>query len=240
MAVTHECDTRLSSFIRTFTNELQFHKFSGKPSLRRQYERVSKRAVYSESLAKIEGRTIDKFIDVCREVQITNVTIDGDVVLYARAFIDNCLRSANYRNGLYDQYGKSDSHVNTTYTLSHWKFGPGASNGVKGTHFYDKLGKLTVTSRASRLASLLIKLNPYLHQIGDGFKVVEGSKMSVVPKNESIGRTVCSEPSLNMAMQLSLGNQISDGLSCIGIDLSNQQTKNAALALRQPGEEPAA
>jgi len=228
MASKIERDERLSSFLRIFKNELQSRSDCSRPSVRRQIERLSKRAVYSHSLQDVTNPTLNKFLDTCREVEITNVHLNDDIRSYASSFIYRALANANSRNGI-----REDGYdVNTTYTLSHWKFGPGASSGVKGSHFYDKLGQLTVTSRAAPLARLLINLNPYLKsELGQRMKIVSGSKMSVVPKNEHIGRTICSEPSLNMAIQLSLGMQIEEGLKSIGVDISCQQDKNANLAI---------
>jgi hypothetical protein len=54
----------------------------------------------------------------------------------------------------------------------------------------------------------------------DGPRLVEGNRLSCVPKNIDISRTICTEPTLNMWYQLGMGNVLRERLrSFFGIDL---------------------
>lgn len=121
--------------------------------------------------------------------------------------------------------------------------GPGASIGAKGGDFYTKMfaSPLTCTSlglyKAYRNytkffpewnnAELIRKEN-----FGDPC-IVEGNRLSFVPKDDKISRTICTEPSLNMFVQLGAGHVIERRLlSRFGISLSTQPFKNRELARR--------
>lgn len=62
-------------------------------------------------------------------------------------------------------------------------------------------------------------------------KVVEGSRISCVPKNVNISRTICTEPTLNMWFQLGVGNIIRRRLGQVfGLDLETVADVNRELA----------
>lgn len=64
-----------------------------------------------------------------------------------------------------------------------------------------------------------------------GLLVVEGSVTSCVPKNNTISRTICKEPILNMFLQKGLGHQIERWLQRDhAISLSTQPDVNAQMA----------
>ena len=64
-----------------------------------------------------------------------------------------------------------------------------------------------------------------------GGLVVEGSRLSFVSKNDSVARTICVEPVLNMFYQLGIGSIIESRLrTYFGINLSTQPDRNRALA----------
>jgi hypothetical protein len=119
--------------------------------------------------------------------------------------------------------------------------GPGASLMATGGDFYSKMfsSRLTSTSR--------LLVDHYRHNVrrwpewsaGDLTRaatygepcVVEGSKLSFVPKNERISRSICTEPTLNMFYQLGLGEIITSRLgSYFGIDLGTQPDVNRVMA----------
>jgi hypothetical protein len=125
--------------------------------------------------------------------------------------------------------------------LDYGSTGPGASVGARGTDFYTKMfdGPLTATS-----STLYIAYKAYVSQFplwaeaekrrastyGD-VRVVEGNKLYYVPKNDTISRTICSEPVLNMFFQLGLGRIIERRLdNAFGINLARQPVKNRELA----------
>lgn len=134
--------------------------------------------------------------------------------------------------------------LDESYDICHrGRTGPGSSHGVPGTSFFEKLfsGPLTATS-----SSLYFTYRRYLKcdprwrhaeenrrwQFGQ-LQVLEGSKLSFVPKSRTISRTICSEPSLNMFFQLGIGALIERRLQeRYSIDLSIQPVWNRELAMR--------
>lgn len=108
--------------------------------------------------------------------------------------------------------------------------GPGASVAGRGGDFYTKMFSSELTTTGLPLYA------EYRTNIKDltswseaerfrftncnGPVVVEGNRLSCVPKNIDISRTICTEPTLNMWYQLGLGNIIRERLrSFFGIDL---------------------
>ena len=119
--------------------------------------------------------------------------------------------------------------------------GPGASVGARGGDFYTKLydGPLTCTSSGLyRMYRNYIR-DSYSAEAGESariehygeYDVVEGSKLSFVPKNDCISRVICTEPVLNMWAQKGVGELITGRLNRrFGIDLSVQPDINRELA----------
>lgn len=121
--------------------------------------------------------------------------------------------------------------------------GPGSSIGALNGDFYSKLfsSKLTCTSQC-----LIEHYQANTYRFPDWFcgealrsivhsgpDVVQGSRLSFVPKNDTTSRSICTEPILNMYYQLGLGAILTRRLkSFFKIDLSTQPVKNAELALR--------
>lgn len=119
--------------------------------------------------------------------------------------------------------------------------GPGAAIGARGGDFYTKLFDSPLSCSNPNLYFW------YRRYIG-GFPewkqaewnraanhgqdhVVEGNRLSFVPKNDEISRTICVEPSLNMLFQQGLGRILERRVKEVyGIDLSVQQFKNRYLA----------
>jgi hypothetical protein len=125
--------------------------------------------------------------------------------------------------------------------LDRARMGPGSSIGAEGEDFYTKLfsSPLTCTSEGLYLAYANYVsqsgtwANAELHRVqryGEA-RIVAGNRLSCVPKNVDISRTICTEPSLNMFYQLGVGDLLVDRLkSFFGIDLADQQARNRDLA----------
>lgn len=108
--------------------------------------------------------------------------------------------------------------------------GSGASIAGRGGDFYTKMfsSELTTTgyplyaeyrSNISDLPSWA-EAERFRFLKCNGPKLVDGNRLSCVPKNIDISRTICTEPTLNMWYQLGLGNIIRERLkSFFGIDL---------------------
>lgn len=160
--------------------------------------------------------------------------IDQVIIGEARQFIYDALCKFTY--------GYSNTpqcELDWTLLFDLWKFGPGTSNGVKGTHFCDKIIKrMTCTERCLPLTRLLRKLTPRI-RLHDCEKpdiervvVVRGSRASSVAKNRDTNRTMAIEPSGNMAFQLAAGLYIQGALKKVGLDIQTQEAKNKILAWR--------
>ncbi len=125
--------------------------------------------------------------------------------------------------------------------LDRAEMGPGSSVGALGEDFYTKLFASPLTTTSIGLYDSYVN---YVSQSGEWAnaesfrsarhgeaRIVAGNRLSCVPKNVNISRTICTEPSLNMFFQLGLGNLMVDRLkSFFGIDLAIQQARNRDLA----------
>lgn len=114
-----------------------------------------------------------------------------------------------------------------------FRFGPGASFGVRGdTSAYKKL-----SSGLEATASMLEILPDFLAEFPGWFDpgasvqvtVVRGSELTFVPKNAKIDRPICIEPLLNGLYQKGVGTFIRRRLRNNGCDL-NDQSRNQDLA----------
>lgn len=118
--------------------------------------------------------------------------------------------------------------------------GPGSSVDVDLAAFYTKLFDSTLaTANPSlrRLYGAAISGNPAWFQAEEwresqhGNRMVRGSNLGTVPKEYRIGRTVCTEPPLEMFFQLGIGGFLEYFvLRPLGINLSTQPDKNRELA----------
>jgi hypothetical protein len=106
--------------------------------------------------------------------------------------------------------------------LDHGRLGPGASLKARGTDFYTKMFDSPISCTKSSLYGVLRRhfqsdprWNEALElsaQTWGGCEVVEGNRISFVPKDDVITRSICTEPSGNMFFQLGLGRLIEDML----------------------------
>lgn len=119
--------------------------------------------------------------------------------------------------------------------------GPGSSLRGEGGDFYTKFfsSRLTLTSRhlyqvyRATIATLPSWNQAELNRLATKGEpmVVVGNRLSFVPKNVDISRSICTEPTLNMWYQLGVGNIITKRLKAFfGLDLSNVADVNRELA----------
>lgn len=147
-----------------------------------------------------------------------------------------------FKNLLYKLlYPKSDSSFELYEILDEARNGPGSAVGSIGGDSYTKLFSSRTAATRSSLHEYLVyffrgdhrwvsAMNLRISEFGAPM-VVEGSKLSFVPKNREIMRSICSEPSVNMFYQLGLGSILEQRLrSFTGIDFSVQPDKNRELA----------
>ncbi len=122
---------------------------------------------------------------------------------------------------------------------SRGRTGPGSSRMAKGQSFYEKLfaSPLSMTSEILYKHYVeYVKSFPTWETANSlrsqkyGESLLSESRLSFVPKTDSIARTICTEPSLNMFFQLGLKELIDIKLRRIyGIDMSIQPDRNRRL-----------
>lgn len=232
MKVTVNKD-RLLAFFNTMSAEISLSHGDAAHSyaVNRQIMRMRKRAQLGDSdlLAK---KAVDKFVSINDTVKVFSLSLDEDIVSNAREFIETAL----WRFTTKFSPDSIQESLDLRWLYDNWKFGPGASNGVTGTHACKKIVQpFTSTSQATRYVSWLRESNPYFRSYdgnGNGIVVTSGSRLTTVPKNEDTERTIAIEPLGNMALQLAAGTYLEGTLRMIGLDIKDQQPKNKAMARR--------
>ena len=230
-------EKRLEALFNTMLEEL----LAGGPqsfAVSRQVQRARKRARFLRE--DLHGKAIADFLAINEkmgELQKSSppsVTLDPRIIANAQYFITNVLE--RYTSS-WDELAIQQP-LEMSFLWSNWRFGPGASNGVRGTHTVDKIWQdMTCTALCEPLVRKLRSMNPYFvardgRQGVSGTKQIEGSKLTTVPKNEDTERTIAVEPSGNMCLQLAAGMYLEGALRHIGLDIRNQQPKNVAMAKR--------
>ena len=220
-------EVRLSNYLSILSSSLSG---SSLPVARRQIRRAAKRAAFVRPNLDVEA--YEKW-HKCNNKCLLPHSLDPEIVSYAQLFIEKVLWN----------YATSVSELNIQNVLDYnhmeslWSFGPGASQGVTGTHTAEKIDQyMACTARCEPYVTRLRRYNPYLSAIdavqGMGDRTVVGSKMTTVPKNETSVRTIEIQPSGNMVMQLAAGRYVEGVLRSIGLDIKHQQPLNKALARR--------
>jgi len=230
-------EERLTAFFNTMLEEL-LDRGPISFSVSRQVQRARKRARFLRE--DLRGKAIADFLAVnervktLQQVSPPSVTSDPRVIANARYFITTILERFT---SSWDEMAIQQP-LEMSFLWSNWRFGPGASNGVRGTHTVDKIWQdMTCTALCEPLVRKLRRHNPYFvardgRQGVSGTAVIEGSRLTTVPKNEDTERTIAIEPSGNMCLQLAAGMYLEGALCRIGLDIRNQQPKNMAMAKR--------
>ena len=130
---------------------------------------------------------------------------------------------------------------NPYYLLTVGRLGPGASLMAAGGDFYTKLFAGTLTCTKPVLYAMYKRYVSQLPLWKDAEErrskdcevvVTDCNRISFVPKDNTISRTICTEPSLNMYYQLGLATLLERRLRAWGINLENQPFLNRKMALR--------
>jgi hypothetical protein len=230
-------EERLTTFFNTMLEEL----LAVEPqsfAVSRQVQRARKRARFLRE--DLRGKAVDDFLLVNERVRVLqnetppSLVLDPRIVNNARLYITTVL----------ERYTTSwdaeavQTPLEMSFLWSNWRYGPGASNGIRGTHAADKIWQdMTCTALCEPLVRKLRSMNPYfLARDGrkgvSGTTVVDGSRLTTVPKNEDTERTIAIEPSGNMCLQLAAGMYLEGALRYIGLDIRNQSPKNMEMAKR--------
>lgn len=197
----------------------------------RQRSRARKKARFDD--VTLEAKAFAKLREVNELVGVRDISLDSFDIANAQHFITVMLERYTKRV-LPDEI---QNPFEFSIILDNWRFGPGASNGVLGTHVAAKICQpMTCTSGVEPYVKILRNANPYFSQFDSGgnmgTRLIEGSRITSVPKNEDARRTIAIEPSGNMVLQLAAGSYLEGVLRMIGLDIKTQQPKNKALALR--------
>jgi hypothetical protein len=115
-----------------------------------------------------------------------------------------------------------------------FRFGPGASFGVRGdTSAFKKLtSPLECSFASSQICSEFLSEFPgWIPEGSTPVLQVSGSELSFVPKDAKTDRPICIEPMLNGLMQKGIGSYIRDRLLKFGVNLRRQEI-NQELARR--------
>lgn len=201
-------------------------------AVNRLASRMRKRAKYVNP--NLREETIQRFLELNDSLAGKRVNVDPQIIADARHFILIALE--RYSTMMNERNIQVNLDLDVLFTS--WRFGPGASNGVKGTHAAEKIGSdFTCTERAFPWVYKLRQRDYYfrcadtLHQKVP-LSVVHGSRLTTVPKNQETDRTIAIEPLGNMVMQLAAGSYLTGALFAVGLDIEHQQPKNKALAHR--------
>lgn len=226
-----EREARLDAFFTTLTSELESVTTTS-PEIRfavdRLVARARKKARYH--VPTLKSKAIASFKETNDVARTTAVTLSPSDVANARHFLTVVFeRFASRINSDNIQIALDHEHL-----MSCWRFGPGSSNGITGTHAADKISqKMPATSRAAPYVRSLRRSNFYFSQedmVEDCVPEIYGSRLSTVHKNQETMRTIAIEPPGNMAMQLAAGRYLEDVLRSIGLDIRTQQEFNKLMA----------
>jgi len=227
-------EVRLNGFFKVLSKELcDVPKSEGWKAfaIERQLSRMRKRARLSQK--GLREKACSEFTATNLMVGSRSITLAKDIVANARHFITVVTERFNSR--------LSELNIQETldlgYMFEFWRFGPGASHGVSGSHTAQKIVQpMSCTTSCVPLVLMLRRNNLYF-SLSDkmrresGYLEVDGSRLTTVDKNEDTERTIAIEPSGNMVLQLAAGHYLEDILRSIGLDIATQQPKNKALAL---------
>lgn len=225
-------EDRLNAFFATLSDELRVSQTVRENARERLLLRMRKRAGFVNQ--DLDHKAIEKFLKINNDLKGYSCNLNAEIEANARHFIVVMLE--RYFSNLSDLNIQVCLDTNVLY--DHWRFGPGASNGVKGTHTAEKIEQdMTYTTLCEPYVKRLRASNPYFiafdsNREGSGLTPIYGSRLTTVPKNEDTVRTIAIEPSGNMAMQLAAGRILEGVLAMIGCDIGQQQPKNKALACR--------
>lgn len=225
---------KISSFEQAILADFSAAGSSEDPALIRFRDRWDKRLLPPD-METLHLEALEKLVALNEQVVPPKADlIDPIIIGEAQSFIYDALCKFTWS---YSDVRQCELDWSLLFEL--WKFGPGTSNGVKGTHFCTKITKrMTCTEKCLPLVRLLRKLTPRIRAFDcrkpdvDRVAVVRGSRASSVAKNRTTNRTMAIEPSGNMAFQLAAGLYIEGALRRVGLDIQTQESKNKALAWR--------
>lgn len=235
MSKLNESDVRLNAFFASLQEDLNDKQTTDAQkafAVQRQAARMRKRAAFNDR--NLRPKAIADFISINRLVGSNVVELESDIVIEASRYIEHIL----WRYMTAFSQDNIQETLDPDTLLAFWKFGPGASNGIRGTHTAEKISQsMTATILGAPYVVALRKSNTYFRLFDEsngnsGVVEVKGSRLATVPKNETTMRTIAIEPSGNMALQLAAGKVLEGALRMAGLDIQTQQPKNKLMAKR--------
>jgi len=234
-----------ASFIRLLNKELENNIQT--PAILRMKERAFKK-LRSSHTRTLEDNAMLWFchdnssyrrLDLRNEAFSWNgkTVMSDDVLSYANDFIYKTLETFTRLN---TKNSFKQSTLDFELLSQYCYFGPRASiNFDPELPSIEKIFDLSSTLKCRQLLPLVINGNKNLSE--DEIKnvlsrvvVVEGGKLSAVPKNSSEARCIMTEPSFNGYCQLGLGSYLKHALSLTGLKISGSgflaADRNKALA----------
>lgn len=223
-------EDKLNSFFDFLTADLQSSHTVEKRSRDRLLVRMRKRARFVNK--GLEPEAVYKFLMTNFVKRDFRHSLTNDVRIEASWFITRMLE--NYTTKI------AEFNIQQTLYLprvfDNWRFGPRTSFGCVGKHPAEKIEEpMGCTDLSEPYVKRLRASNTYfsakdrLSKDG-GLRLVLGSKLSTVPKNEDTMRTIAIEPSGSMCMQLAAGKYLEEALSNVGLNIKTQQPLNKAYA----------
>lgn len=187
-----------------------------------------------ESSEKLDSVALLKFLTVNKKVR--------DWRLHAPTDTDKILLG-ELKRAVYEFWcpGGLPLVSNPMTCLDFGRCGPGSSIYGIGGDEYTKMYASPLTCTSSILYSFYRRYVSEDQNMEEAEKlrfsefggpnIVDGSRLTFVPKNDKTSRCICVEPTLNMFYQLGLGRILELRLrSHFGIDMATQQFKNRELA----------
>lgn len=230
-----EAEVDLNRLFQLLEIDLTTHSESDSHSgiaAKRQLARMRKKALMGDT-DRLAAKAIQDFLDCNEQMRTRTLSLPENIIVEASDLIRFALEK--YTTSVTGSVQESLCYDHLINDL--WRFGPGASNGIQGSHACQKVYQaFTCTRSAESLVSTLRKNNPYFEAFDSsgngGTTLVSGSRLETVPKNEDTNRTIAIEPLGNMALQLAAGRYLEMALSGIGLDITKQQPLNKAAAQR--------
>lgn len=225
-------EDRLNAFFASLTADLTVAGNVSQHSRHRLLTRMRKRALFVNPTLGPDAAY--KFLMTNFAMKNYRHRLANDVVIEASRFITRALE--NYTTSVHEY--NIQVPLDYTVLMSLWRFGPKSSYGCDGTHPAEKIDEpMSCTSLNEPYVKRLRASNIYFRandcaQKNDDIRIVLGSKLSLVPKNEDTMRTIAIEPSGSMCLQLAAGTYLENTLRQIGLDIKKQEPKNKALACR--------
>jgi len=181
---------------------------------------------------KQDSRALLKFLQINKDCEDWSLRLDSSLDEMLFGELKNLLNDFWFKDG-FDLVGH---HYDL---LKVGNLGPGATINGGGGDFYTKMFDSPLSHTEG---SLYFWYNRYvshfptwseaekLRTISRGTRVVRGNRLSFVPKNDKISRTICSEPTLNLFYQLGFAEHLNRRLRDFsGISLTSHQPNGLSL-----------